>query len=208
MQNVTGSINFITDRIYDALETRDRILVGLCGAPGSGKSTLAEELYRRLTAQKTLCRVVPMDGFHLDNSVIEQMGLLNRKGAPETFDAAGYVHLVRRIAGREQVFAPTFDRSRDIAIAGAMDVPAHCPVVIFEGNYLLLNEHPWDQLMDLFDLTVFLDVDMPELRARLIHRWLSHGLSRAAATRRAEANDLLNAERVAKNSHSANIVLH
>ena len=124
----------------------------------------------------------------------------NRNGAPETFDAAGFIYLVRRLKAGVDVYAPIFDRVRDISIAGAVEVPAKTPVVIFEGNYLLLDEAPWTDLAPLWDLTVSLNVPLPELRARLIQRWLSHNLSRAAATRRAESNDIPNAERVIDHS--------
>lgn len=199
MINLTQEINVLTDRINALRETQDRVIVAVSGAPGSGKSTLATELARRLNMQKCPAMVVPMDGFHLDNAILDARDLRNRKGAPETFDANGFVYLIRRLRTGLEVIAPTFDRSRDLSVAGAIAIPADCPVIIVEGNYVMLNEAPWTDLAPLWDLTVHLHVPMPELRARLIQRWLSHNLSRAAATRRAESNDIPNAQRVVDN---------
>ena len=173
-----------------------RKLVAIAGAPGSGKSTLASELAKYLSARGRKALVVPMDGFHLDNAILETRGLLPRKGAPETFDAPGLLRLVRALKSGEEVFAPTFDRTRDLAIAGAVAVPATAKIVIVEGNYLMFDEPPWADLAPLWDVSAWLDVPMPELRARLIHRWLALNYSRAVATRRAEGNDIPNAQRV------------
>ncbi len=196
MIDLTMEVNDLSERVHQLRELQDRVLVAVSGAPGSGKSTLAAELARRLNLQKCPTIVVPMDGFHLDNAILDARGLRNRKGAPETFDAAGFVYLIRRLRTGLEVIAPIFDRARDLSVAGAIVIPQDCPVVIVEGNYVMLDEAPWTDLAPLWDLTVHLDVPMPELRGRLIQRWLSHNLSRAAATRRAESNDIPNAQRV------------
>nr|WP_272911565.1 sugar transporter [Loktanella sp. M215] len=188
-------------------ETQERILVGIAGAPGSGKSTLASELARRLNVQRCPAMIVPMDGFHLDNAVLDARGLRGRKGAPETFDADGFLHLVRRMTEAVEVVAPVFDRSRDLSVAGAVVVPANCAVIIVEGNYLMFDEMPWANLADLWDLSVRVEVGLPELRARLIQRWLSLNLSRTAAMRRAEGNDIPNAERVIMRALPCDITL-
>jgi pantothenate kinase len=190
----TGRANELTDHLIDT--DAERLLVAIAGAPGSGKSTLAVDLARRLNARGRRAVVVAMDGFHLDNSILESRHLLARKGAPETFDAQGFIRLVRAIKTGQDVIAPVFDRTRDLAIAGAVVVPAQARIVIFEGNYLMFNESPWDSLAALWDVSVRLDVPLPELRARLIQRWLSQNLSRAVATRRAESNDIPNAQRI------------
>lgn len=196
VKDITEHVNILADRVHTLRATKPRLLVALAGAPGSGKSTLASELSRRLSVQKCPNVVVPMDGFHLDNSVLEQHGLLARKGAPETFDAAGFIRIVDALRRRDNVVAPTFDRTRDIAIAGAIHVPPECPVVILEGNYLLFDEPPWSVLAEAWDISARIDVPLPEIRARLIQRWLNLNLSRAAATRRAESNDIPNAKRI------------
>jgi pantothenate kinase len=198
--NITEDVTAVAERIHEMRKSQPRCLVAISGAPGSGKSTFAAEIARRLNLQKCPALVVPMDGFHLDNTILTERGLTNRKGAPEAFDAAGFIYLVRRLKTGAEAFAPTFDRVRDISIAGAIEVPAECPVILFEGNYLLLDESPWTDLATLWDLTICMNVPMQELRARLIQRWLSHNLSRAAATRRAESNDIPNARRVIKHA--------
>jgi pantothenate kinase len=205
--DVSAQITALADRIYARLDSQPRVIVALAGAPGSGKSTLAGELARRLRDQRTRAEVVPMDGFHLDNTVLDARGMRARKGAPETFDAAGFIHLIRRLRDGVEVVAPIFDRSRDLAIAGAQVVAADCQVVVCEGNYLLFDEDPWRELAPLWDVSARLDVPMPELRARLIQRWLSHGLSRTTATRRATANDIPNAQRVIDHALPSDLVL-
>ena len=200
MQDMTLQVNTVAEAIHERRVGRDRLLVAICGAPASGKTTLAAEVSRRLRVQKCPCEVVPMDGFHLDNAVIEARGLLPRKGAPETFDAHGFVRMIKALRDGDDVVAPRFDRARDISIAGAIPIAPDCPVVIVEGNYLMFGEDPWAALAPLWDVTVRIDTPLPELRARLIQRWLSHNLSRAAATRRAESNDIPNAQRVIDNS--------
>lgn len=212
MLDITAHVNALADRVHALRQVNSglahpRILVALAGAPGSGKSTLAAELCRRMRDQKISAEVVPMDGFHLDNSILDARGLRARKGSPDTFDAAGFVHLIQRLTTPTEIFVPVFDRTRDLAIAGATVVAAKCEVVIVEGNYLLFDQAPWSDLAPLWTIAARLDVPMPELRARLIQRWLSHGLSRAAATRRAESNDIPNAQRVIDHPLPADLIL-
>lgn len=205
--DLTPGVNAVSARIAALLDVQARILVAIAGAPGAGKSTFAAELSRRLNAQKTATEIVPMDGFHLDNTVLDARNLQRRKGAPETFDAAGFIHLVRRLSDGQEVVAPIFDRSRDLAIAGAQVVPAQTRVVIVEGNYLLFDEEPWRDLAPLWTLAVRIEVPIDELRRRLVQRWLDHGLSHAAARARADGNDIANAERVLAHPLPAAITL-
>lgn len=205
--DLTPGVNAVTARIYDALKDRPRVVVALAGAPGSGKSTLAAEILRRLRDQKVSAEIVPMDGFHLDNAILDARGLRLRKGAPETFDAQGFVHVIRRLAAGGEVVVPLFDRARDIAIAGAHPIAAQTRVVLVEGNYLLFDEDPWRGLVPFWDVTVRLSVPLPDLRHRLIQRWLDHRLPRAAAINRAEQNDIPNAERVIARALPAQLTL-
>ena len=206
MSTLTNHVNTLAERVF--AQDAPRFLIGIAGAPASGKTTLAAELARRLNAQGRKTVVVPMDGFHLDNAILEDRGLKPRKGSPETFDAAGFLRLVAALKENDEVFAPQFDRSRDLAIAGAVAVPADARVVIVEGNYLMFDEDPWRALAPLWDLSVRVDVPLPELRARLIQRWLSLNYSSAVATRRAEGNDIPNAQREMEKALLCDITLN
>ncbi|MEO1638114.1 MAG: nucleoside/nucleotide kinase family protein [Pseudomonadota bacterium] len=194
MNTLTEHVTTLAEHVL--ARDADRLLVAVTGAPGSGKSTLAAELAKHLTKRGRKSALVPMDGFHLDNSILAARGLTARKGAPETFDMHGFQRLVAALRDGGEVIAPIFDRTRDIAIAGAIVIPPSARVVVLEGNYLMFDEPPWDTLADQWDMSVRLDVPMPELRARLIHRWLALNYSRAVATRRAESNDVPNAQRI------------
>jgi pantothenate kinase len=195
LNTLTRHVTELSDHLIQ-MDGNARVIVAIAGAPGSGKSTLATELARRLNARGRKAVVVPMDGFHLDNAVLEARNLLPRKGAPETFDAHGFIRLIKAIKEGGEVFAPVFDRHRDLSIAAAVTIPANARFIIAEGNYLMFDEDPWVELSGLWDVSARLDVPMPELRARLIQRWLSQNLSRAVATRRAEGNDIPNAQRI------------
>jgi pantothenate kinase len=184
--------------------TAARVLVAIAGPPGAGKSTRAAALASRLHAS----RVVPMDGFHYDDRVLEARGLRARKGAPETFDAAGFIHLIRRLKDNEpEVAIPVFDRGMEMSRAAADVVTRADRILLVEGNYLLLNETPWDALAPLWDVTVFLDVPEAELDRRLMRRWARHGKSPEAARAWIDGNDRPNIRRVQAGSRPAGIVV-
>ncbi len=196
----------LINRILDLPTGDRRNLIALAGAPASGKSTLAERLTAALKTCGQLPALVPMDGFHLDNKILQERGLQARKGAPETFDAGGFVQLVRRLGTESEVFVPLFDRRRDIAIAGAARVGPEHRIVILEGNYLLFDEEPWSQLKNHWDLSIRLDVPIVELEARLIQRWRDQGMGEASAMRRAQDNDIPNARRIIKKALPADMM--
>ena len=195
-------------RAIRALPAGPRQLVALAGPPGSGKSVLATRLAAALGARGRSVRVVPMDGFHLDNAQLRDRDLMSRKGAPESFDLGGLRRLLRALHSEDEVVFPVFDRTRDIAIAGAGLVPAGCDLVIVEGNYLLLDEPGWRDLAPLWNMAIRLTVPRDVLRQRLIARWLDHGLPPDTATRRAEGNDLANADRIARHALPADLEHH
>lgn len=178
-----------------------RFLVALAGPPAAGKSTLAADLAARLPD----ARLVPMDGFHYDDRVLDARGLRSRKGAPETFDAKGFLHLLRRLRDEDEVAIPLFDRDLEISRAGADIVLPSDRILIVEGNYLLLDRAPWTEAAPLFDLTVFVEVPEEELVRRLTERWRHHGRADAAAW--IESNDLPNIRTVLTGSAPAEIVL-
>ena len=156
---------------------KERLIVALVGPPGAGKSTLADGLAEKLNAgTDASAMVVPMDGFHFDNAVLEARGLRSRKGAPETFDVDGLAALLDRLTDpASEVAIPLFDRERDVARAGAAIVTRQHRILIVEGNYLLLAEPPWQDLANRFDLTIALDVPLDELERRLLRRSVIHG---------------------------------
>lgn len=206
MTDIETSFETLIERALAAPRSGRRRVIALAGAPASGKSTLADQLARSLTAAGSQTQVVPMDGFHLDNPVLIARGLLDRKGSPPTFDANGLAALVPRIKNEAEVFYPTFDRTRDLAIAGSGVVDAASDTVIVEGNYLLYDAPVWRELQTHWDLSVRLDVPDSLIHERLIARWLDHGLSHEAAEIRASQNDLPNARLLANHSLLADIV--
>jgi len=205
MSASTGSEATVLPRLMALGGTRK--LVAIAGPPGSGKSTLADALCAALADVGRVAQVVPMDGFHLDNRILAARGLLDRKGCPDSFDASGFLALVRRIAAGETVAYPVFDRALDRAIAGAATLVEETEFVVFEGNYLLLNTRPWRDLRAYWSFSLRLEEPRAELERRLVARWLGHGLSHAEATRRCAENDLPNADLVAGNSAVADLVL-
>ena len=174
----------------------ERILVGISGAPGSGKSTLSRALSCKINKSEHVAAVIPMDGYHLDDSLLEDVGLLKQKGAPETFDFVGFKHLLLRVKNEDEVVYPVFDREREISIAGTGLIKKNIRIVIVEGNYLLFDEEPWSCLSELWDYSVFLDLELSVLERRLVDRWINHGFSRAEAQQKAVGNDIQNAKRV------------
>ncbi|MGA3248870.1 MAG: nucleoside/nucleotide kinase family protein [Paraburkholderia sp.] len=175
----------IEDRFLARLEQLiaggQRRILGLVGAPGAGKSTLAEQILEAFPGRAV---VVPMDGFHLANVELERLGRASRKGAEDTFDSAGYVALLNRLRAQrhgETVYAPAFRREIEEPIAGAIPVSPDVPLVITEGNYLLLEHGHWGAVRPLLDEAWYVDVD-PELRRqRLVARHVMFGRDEDAA---------------------------
>lgn len=181
-----------------------RFITALAGPPGAGKSTLAAELVAALGAG---ARAVPMDGFHYDDAVLNARGLRARKGAPDTFDVQGFLHLMRRLQAGGDVAIPIFDRDLELSRAAADVVTDADRLLVVEGNYLLLDEGDWRDLAPLFDLTVFIDVPEVELERRLLARWAHHGKSPEAARHWIDSNDMPNVRRVTRGSRPADLVI-
>ncbi len=196
------NIHDMAVRLLEAAENRQRFIVALAGPPGAGKSFLSEWLCRELNErQPGIAAVVPMDGYHLDNAILEPLGQLPIKGAPETFDPDGLKYDLERILRADKsVAVPVFDRPLDLARAGGRVITVAHRIVIVEGNYLLLDRDPWRDLHALFDMTLFLEVTDEVLEARLIQRWLGMGQDHEGAIEQARHKDMLNARLIKRES--------
>jgi pantothenate kinase len=195
-------------RIDALLADGRRKLLGLVGAPGSGKSTLALALQQALPGR---AQVVPMDGFHLANAELRRLGRADRKGAPDTFDAAGYVALLRRLREQREdeiVYVPEFRREIEEPVAGAIALLPQTQLLIAEGNYLLLQEGAWAELGPLLDEVWYVEVDDSLRMERLVRRHQQFGRSREAALAWVAGTDEPNARRIAATRGRAHRVIH
>jgi pantothenate kinase len=200
LTDIPGLAKLIKNRAASA----SRYMVAIAGAPASGKSTLAENLRNALIAEGETAIVVPMDGFHYDDAILNARGHRSRKGAPFTFDVSGFELLLKRVrAGEPDIAIPVFDRTMELSRAAADIVDAKARFILVEGNYLLLKQPPWNGLRELFDFSIFLSIPQEELERRLIRRWLDHGFDMAYATNWIASNDIPNIQEVIDNSGDA-----
>ena len=159
-----------------------RRLLGIAGAPGSGKTTYAEQLVAQAERDGVRAAYLPMDGFHLADVSLARLGLLDRKGAPETFDAWGYAATLRRVRSAEHtVWAPGFERDLEQPLAGAVAIAPDVELVVTEGNYLLLDRPEWQAVRAELDEVCFLDCPDDVRRRRLVARHVEFGKTAAEA---------------------------
>lgn len=176
--------------------TDGRLIVGITGAPAAGKSTVAQALVTAVDGAS----YVPMDGFHLSNAVLDRLGRRDRKGALDTFDAAGYLTALQRAAGeygRRDLYVPAFDRSLDEPVAAGHVVPAASRLVVTEGNYLGLSDGDWAQVRPLLNRLYYVDCPDAVRRARLVARHRAGGRSPEAARAWVDEVDEPNARLIA-----------
>lgn len=197
-------------RATELASTRRRAILGVTGAPGAGKSTYAEALTAKLAAEGHKVALVPMDGYHLAQASLEELGLSAVKGAPHTFDAAGYVALLRRLkeSPDETVWAPRFNRELEDSIAASIPVRPEVTLVVTEGNYLLFDSMPWATIRPLLDECWFLELDKAVRHERLESRHLRYGRSPEAARERTFGSDEANARLIEATAPAADAIVY
>lgn len=186
-----------------------RTIIAIAGPPASGKSTLAKALVDQLnTEQPGQAALIPMDGFHFDNDELDQWNLRERKGSPQTFDVKALITLVDQLkVTNVDLYYPLFDRAQDKTLPNAGMLSSDTPIVVIEGNYLLLDQSDWKGLAGYFDASVFLSPPLEILEQRLLQRWIMYGFSAEDAYRKASINDLVNAKLILDHSKDADLHL-
>ena len=197
----------LVDRARGLAAGRRRVVLGITGAPAAGKTTLAEELVKALAGERVAH--VPMDGFHLADVELVRLGLRDRKGAPETFDALGYAALLRRLHEDldDMIYAPGFERTIEQPIAGAIPVPREARLIVSEGNYLLVEDERWAKVRPLVDEVWYVDLDQPERLRRLVERHMLFGKDEATAIAWATGTDERNAAVIAATKARADLII-
>lgn len=210
LSGVPLTFDDLLTRARSLAERGPRALLGIAGSPGAGKSTLAEHLVRALngTGEPWVAHV-PMDGFHLADAELDRLGRRDRKGAPDTFDAAGYAALLGRLREErdEVVYAPGFERVLEQPLAGAIAVPPRARLVVTEGNYLLLGTGPWARVRSRLDEVWFCELDEPERVRRLVARHEEFGKDHDTAVAWVLGSDQRNADLVAATRDRADLIV-
>ena len=186
----------ILENIRSLKPKKHRVLIAIAGPPGSGKSTVGEILTNLMNKNLMKTSLVPMDGLHLDNETLERSNLLERKGAPETFDIGGFSSLIKKLRSKNDIKVPLFDRSADKVIKDAQIISREQDYLVIEGNYLLLDRELWRDLSKYWDYKIFLTIEQTVLKSRLIERWLGENHTYSEAEARVVNNDLINANLV------------
>ena len=191
----------------DQNTTKKRYFIALAGPPASGKSTISEKLNEDLNIKGFPSDILQMDGFHLDDAILSSQNILPRKGSPETFDVMGLKSFLIRLANEPEVIVPIFDRSLELSRSSAVTISENKKIIIVEGNYLLLNSQPWNELNNYFDSRVMIHCEESVLEKRLIDRWKGFNLTQDQINQKVYENDLPNGVNVIQNSIEADYYL-
>jgi pantothenate kinase len=171
---VAADIDLITQRVPPLPSSGQRLIIGIAGPPAAGKSTLTAELVHALNNRDGEGRwqMLGMDGFHLSNAVLEALDKRQRKGAPDTFDAWGFIALLERIRTVTDgpIYLPVFHREIEESIAAEAVVHPSTQGVVVEGNYLLLDQSGWAGVRASLDAAWYLDVPENVRVERLVDR--------------------------------------
>jgi len=204
-------LDALVERALALTSPGGRIIVGITGSPGAGKTTLAKQLVAKINSGSDVARAVylPMDGFHLANATLDRLGIHDRKGAIETFDGWGFVALLGRVLAERDhpVYAPSFERTVDEGIAGEVAIPAGIEIVVAEGNYLLVDQEPWNRIPALLAESWFCETGSDERLTRLVDRHTRHGRSPEAALAWASSVDGANALLIEPTKARADLVV-
>ena len=198
---MSANIDLLAREAVALVGGRSRAILGIAGSPGAGKSTLVDGLVARIGAAKGADWVahVPMDGFHLADAQLDRIGTRDRKGAPDTFDAAGYAQLLERVKREvdDPVYVPGFDRTLEQPLAAALVVLPSARLVVTEGNYLLLDHRHWARARRAMDAVWFVASDESERIERLVARHVEFGKTPEEARAWVATTDQRNSELVA-----------
>jgi pantothenate kinase len=203
------SVNLLVEQIKTLLEgSSPRTIIGIVGKPGAGKSTVVAEIQNQFESNDVA--IIPMDGYHLSNEELIELGRRNRKGAPDTFDVAAFVSLLRKVRNeinKNHTF-PIFHREIEASKEGEGLVPAGAKVVVVEGNYLFSQEYGWHEVFPLLDKSWFILIDDEIRMRRLIARHIAYGKTAQEAEEWSLGSDEMNARFIEKSANRAEKVIN
>ena len=198
------SIDLLFEQIQSLLESQGpRSIIGIVGKPGAGKSTVVLEIEKKFTPNEV--SIIPMDGYHLSNETLIELGRRDRKGAPDTFDTDAFTSLITKVKNNPQLdhHFPIFHREVEASIEGEGLVPSSAKVIVVEGNYLFSDQHNWSGVFPLLDHTWYIEIDDELRMQRLIARHIKYGKTPAEAEAWSRGSDEANARFIELTAHRA-----